>query len=216
MKKVISLLLALVLCLRLCACGAADKQTGEDIVSKPEQIETTVYSDVQETTQCENTEATTSDSLQQMMDYYDFVMASFADFLNDTVYMAKQGTTYTNRQLYEFYQKFEACRGYGESEQILSRFTVFPDRLMAITNTTTDNLGNVKETTYAEYTYDREGNMIAASAILDYIGFTQLCDNVDVTVAYEYDPERRHIGNSASLQRHRRYLKDLFFPPIFS
>ena len=67
------------------------------------------------------------------------------------------------------YKEFEALGDYEDSAVIFARFTMLPDMLVSITNTSTDNLGNVQKTTYKSYEYDEKGTS-QEDSILEFLG----------------------------------------------
>lgn len=108
-------------------------------------------------------------------------------------YISGQGTLRNNAALEYLYKEFEACGDYEDSAEILSRFTVFPDMLTSITNTTTDNLGNVKEGTYETYKYDEKGTS-QDDPILELLGISDWRLMWNHNFEYEYDEADRIIS----------------------
>ncbi|MBQ7309581.1 MAG: hypothetical protein IJW87_05325 [Clostridia bacterium] len=196
MKKIILALLALALSISLCACGGnTDTDDTENTTTGEKTIETT-----ESTTETTNTSATTETTVQTESEEekqlkatkarYDKAKENLADYLEDGYcYVSGQGTLRNNAALEYLYKEFEACGDYENSAEILSRFTVFPDMLTSITNTTTDNLGNVKESTYETYKYDEKGTS-QNDPILELLGISGYAYDFE----YAYDDTDRIIS----------------------
>lgn len=207
MKKIISALLALSLCISLCACGGntntdstENTTTGEKTIETTES--TTKTTDTSATTETTATTAQTESEeekqLKQTKARYEKASEYLAEYLEDgSFYISGQGTLRNNAALEYLYKEFEACGDYEDSAEILSRFTVLPDMLTSITNTTTDNLGNVKEDTYETYKYDEKGTS-QDDPILELLGISywrsMLSKRGEHNFEYEYDEADRIIS----------------------
>lgn len=184
MKKIILALLALALSISLCACGGnTDTDDTENTTTGEKTTETT-----------ESTSQTESEEEKVLKARYEAASEALAEYLEDGYfgfYDSKNNWNFyiDNAATEYLYKEFEACGDYEDSAEILSRFTVLPDMLTSITNTTTDNLGNVSEDTYASYEYDEKGTS-QDDPILELLGIS----DYGYDFKYEYDDTDRIIS----------------------
>ena len=204
MKKIISALLALAFCISLCACGGnTNTDSTENTTTGEKTIETT-ESTTKATTKTTDTSATTETTattaqteseeekqLKQTKARYEKANEYLAEYLEDGEFRNDDTRVwYEGNAAREYlYKEFEACGDYEDSAEILSRFTVLPDMLTSITNTRTDNLGNVSERTYASYKYDEKGTS-HDDPIWELLGISGYSDDFE----YAYDDTDRIIS----------------------
>ena len=156
MKKIISALLALALSASLCACGNTDTNDTEDTANTIETTEST--SDTTSTT--ETTESEEEKALKAIKSRYEKANEYLAEYLEKGYFRDDDWKYYEDAAALEYlYKEFEVLGDYEDSAEILSRFTVLPDMLTSITNTRTDNLGNVTQNAYNDYYIDEFGRI---------------------------------------------------------
>ena len=195
MKKIIGALLALALSASLCACGNTDTNDTEATSISAEPTETTT-----ETTT--ETESEEEKALKAIKSRYEKANEYLAEYLENGYFRDDDWKYYEDAAALEYlYKEFEACGDYEESEEILSRFTVLPDMLTSITNTRTDNLGNMTQSAYndyyidefgritfydSKYSYDEKGSLTEYNnPIIKFLGIA----HYRYEYAYEYDED---------------------------
>lgn len=183
MKKIISALLALALSISLCACGNTDANGTEETTTGTQTTETTTETTVQ-------TESEDEKALKQTKARYEKANKYLAEYLENGYFYYANWNSYRGNAATEYlYKEFEALGDYEDSAEILSRFTIVPGMLTSITNTKTDNLGNVEKDTYESYEYDEKGTS-SDEPILELLGISDFGYDCE----YEYDDTDRIIS----------------------
>lgn len=173
MKKALSLILALVLCLSLCACGNND-QTGtpEAQASIPNNPVLEPSHAPSFTAPIDPDNGITSDADQTLLNRYSKILSCLeaATIPGEVVliYDWDDGSQYAwqdaLRYCYEQLQGMEAVDSLlgddvADRQALLSGFTVIRDQKLRKSCKSEDNLGNVSEGDVNSWTYDAEGRM---------------------------------------------------------
>ena len=181
MKKGISLILALVLCLSLCACGGSNDtpETGNTEASNPSSNNDIVSTDSQDDSNVIPTGPSEED--RRLVEHYADIVRALMDYTpNDgiSVYISQLKKILTGNvameYIYNELQNLENVDPWLTSEyfsfednfptdrlSLLNRFTILEDRLIKTSCTTVDNMGNTRTYEYEinQYYYDKAGNL---------------------------------------------------------
>ena len=168
MKKALSLILALVLCLSLCACGGGNTDASNPTNSKVDNPNT----DTNDTT------GNTTDSKEEL---YTAVIEKINLLVGDS----KDPVSLTEEDATYLIEKLTELGDYKDSADYLERFVVLSDVLLDAVQETTDKLGNTYEYVYEAYTYDIDGRVLTCwgNNILQSFGLIE----ANSTIAMEYD-----------------------------
>lgn len=223
MKKIISLILVLMLCISLGACGEGnpdlnmENSTSTSVtvaadIEDTSAVSITTTADSQQSSTAINTatqkvEQTTAQTeseeekaLKVTKERYENANKYLTKYLSEgSFYISGQGTLKDNAALKYLYKEFEACGDYEDSRAILTRFAVLPDALMSITVKKTDYLNNEITEKMPFYLYDANG------AWIDYhdIEYSDIYDIqykvVNLTGFYVLQTENKEYINRGQL-----------------
>ena len=149
MKKVLSLLLALSICLPLCACGGANNHDDSNHNESSNPVD--------------NTEPQNTTEHGIVEDKYQAAIGRLQEYLSSGYFQDKNVSDEWfsgNAALNYLYESFIALDGYKDSAEYVSRFTVMPDKLCYVVEIATDNSGNIRKSIDYEYTYNKDGTII--------------------------------------------------------
>ena len=212
MKKLIALLLALVMCLSLCACGAdAEKIELYDKYDKlidymeDEKYDKAYEYIVKKAMKAEGSgseegglEGDLAEKEQARQNEYDRLMREIEnledslanDYTYSMSYQVEGSDEWTWIEGSEAYLRLRddllAMDGYKDTKELAERFTVLEDMMIGTIVTWTDALGNNnEEKNLLPYAYDKEGNIIKGVVPEEFQSFTSTWDRYN----YEYDAD---------------------------
>ena len=91
---------------------------------------------------------------------YAQAMEMIGYYLEDVTYWDASGETYSDGDLLKLaYAHLTRLGDYRQAQEYLARFTIQPQKLMAITQNQVDSLGNVFTNDWISYRYDIQGNL---------------------------------------------------------
>ena len=170
MKKALSLILALVMCLSLCACGGSNTDTSNPANDEANNPKTDSNNTTGDTTHKEELYTAVIEKLNQLVGNS-----------KDPVSLTEEDATYLIEKLTEL-------GDYKDSLQIMDSFSVFSNMLVSITEIAGDKMGNeIKSDIF--YEYDSKGRVISTSTdqVREKFGLLAYCFPGELVFSYNED-----------------------------
>lgn len=209
MKKLISLLLAFALCLGLCACGSNSDECDkcEDYEKLIDYLEDEKYDsaitwilELAAEKEAHNNDGPldVGENSPQEEEYTALVnlLEDLEESLSNDWYFSIEYTPegseetqwlYGSDAYLHLYERLTALGDYKDSRELASRFTLVEDVLLNVTNSYTDALGNVNESTGENYIYNAQGLLAQGPAPEEFANILWGTPN------YEYDDSGRLV-----------------------
>ena len=179
MKKALSLILALVLCLSLGACGS-NTDASNPTNGKVDNPNT-------------DTNASTNDTTENTTDNKEALYTAVIEKINLLVGNSQDSVSLTEEDATYLIDELTALGDYKDSKKIVGRFACFSNMRVFVEEVTADKMGNQTKETIARYEYDSNGRLVGTTDehVVEQYGIEVPVGYPSMTISYN---DNRHIN----------------------